>query len=66
MKNIEVKSLIIGALLTSTIFLGMGCESAMDRAARLSRFDCSAGATDKPEKAEVISHPDHVTPRTVR
>jgi hypothetical protein len=25
MKNIDVKSLIIGALITSTIFLGVGC-----------------------------------------
>ena len=39
MKNIDIKSLIIGALLTSTIFLGVAATSPTDKWDENQRWD---------------------------
>ena len=53
MKNIDIKSLIIGALLTSTIFLGIAATSPTDKWDDGQEW--VAGTTSNIEEAGAIS-----------
>ena len=49
MKNIDVKSLIIGALLTSTVFLGLAATGTTDKWDGKQRWEIKTSSGKIPE-----------------
>ena len=56
MKNIDIKSLIIGALLTSTIFLGVAATSETDKWDGKQRWEIKTSSGKIPEGWEPFAY----------